>query len=247
MLIHCNHFQPCLYYKWAPSSEFVSSSIPSWQILTAHAQPFRGDRDLAFCLNVPLDSMLVWASSGGSGETAHMRRLAWTFAARIGDKYQIRLTQSKHVYVYAAYIVWQKISMKLTPTWQNQQNICVPTDTQISLGIRLVWSASSLSAWRKLGPLATHWAHNKDSDQTGLMPRLIWVFAGCTVILLVLSCCGTKFSFMYWCFGISWSVNSFEPRHEKTCFCHMRITKVQISLRIRAVWSAPLLFTALTL
>ena len=24
-----------------------------------------------------------------------MRRLAWTFAARIGDKYQIRLTQSK--------------------------------------------------------------------------------------------------------------------------------------------------------
>ena len=27
-------------------------------------------------------------------------------------------------------------------------------------------------------------------------------------------------------------------------FCHMRITKVQISLRIRAVWSAPLLFAA---
>ena len=38
--------------------------------------------------------MLVWASSGGSGETARMRRLAWTFAARIGDKYQIRLTRS---------------------------------------------------------------------------------------------------------------------------------------------------------
>ena len=81
-------------YIWAPSSEFVSSSIPSWQILTAHAKPFRGARDLAFCLKVPLDSLLVWASSGGSGETARMRRLAWTFAARIGDKYQIRLTQS---------------------------------------------------------------------------------------------------------------------------------------------------------
>ena len=77
---------------WAPSSKFVSSSIPSWQILTAHAQPFRGARDLAFCLKVPLDSLLVWASSEGSGETARMRRLAWTFAARIGDKYQIRLT-----------------------------------------------------------------------------------------------------------------------------------------------------------
>ena len=78
---------------WAASSKFVSSSIPSWQILTAHAQPFRGARDLAFCLKVPLDSMLVWASSGGSGETAQMRRLAWTFAACICDKYQICLTR----------------------------------------------------------------------------------------------------------------------------------------------------------
>ena len=76
---------------WAESSEIVSSSIPSWQILTAHAQPFRGARDLAFCLKVSLDSLLVWASSEGSGETARMRRLAWAFAARIGDKYQIRL------------------------------------------------------------------------------------------------------------------------------------------------------------
>ena len=31
-------------------SEFLSSSIPSWQIPTVHAQPFRGSRDLAFCL-----------------------------------------------------------------------------------------------------------------------------------------------------------------------------------------------------
>ena len=76
---------------WAPSNEFVSSSILSWQILTAHSQPFRRARDLAFCLKVPLDSLLVWASSGGSGKTARMRRLAWIFAARIGDKYQIRL------------------------------------------------------------------------------------------------------------------------------------------------------------
>ena len=79
---------------WAPSSKFVSSSIPSWHILTVHAQPFRGARDLAFCLKVSLDSLLVWASSGGSGETAQMRRLAWTFAARIDNKYQIRLTRS---------------------------------------------------------------------------------------------------------------------------------------------------------
>ena len=39
---------------------------------------------------------------------------------------------------------------------------------------------SSLSEWRELRSLATHWAHSKDSDQTGWMPRLIWVFAGRT-------------------------------------------------------------------
>ena len=89
------HFEFMGDIRWAPSSEFVSSSIPSWQISTAHVQPFRGDRDLVFCLKVPLDSLLVWASSEGSGETARMRRLAWTFAARIGDKYQIRLTRSR--------------------------------------------------------------------------------------------------------------------------------------------------------
>ena len=57
--------------------------------------------------------------------------------------------------------------------------------------IRPVWSESSLSAWRNLGSLATHWAHSEDSDQTGRMPRLIWVFAGRTLILLVLSCRGS--------------------------------------------------------
>ena len=68
-----------------------------------------------------------------------------------------------------------------------------PAKTQISLGIHPVWSESSLSAWRKLGSLATHWAHSEDSDQTGRMPRLIWVFTGHTVILLVLSWGGSDY------------------------------------------------------
>ena len=53
-----------------------------------------------------------------------------------------------------------------------------PAMTQISLGIRLVWSETSLSAWR--------------------MPRWIWVFAGRTAILLVLS----------WGGSISWHYDS---------------------------------------
>ena len=55
-----------------------------------------------------------------------------------------------------------------------------PAKTKISLGIRPVWSECSLSAWRKLGSLATHWPHSEDSDQTGGMIRLIWVFTGRT-------------------------------------------------------------------
>ena len=76
--------------------------------------------------------------------------------------------------------------------------------TQFSLGIRPVWSESSLSAWRKLGSLATHWADSEDSDQIGRMPRLIWVFAGRTVILLVLSW-GGSFLFLIWSKLILWS------------------------------------------
>ena len=48
--------------------------------------------------------------------------------------------------------------------------------TQISLGIHPVWSESSLSAWRNIGPLTTFWAHSEDwSDWVE-----IWVFAGRT-------------------------------------------------------------------
>ena len=99
------------------------SSIPSWQILTAHAQPFRGARDLAFIVKVPLDSLLVWARSGGSGETARMRRLAWTFAARIGDKYQIRLTRPIYSPTssleYYVDICWEELTSWLSacPVW----------------------------------------------------------------------------------------------------------------------------------
>ena len=76
------------------------------------------------------------------------------------------------------------------PTITN--NVAVrPAKTQISLGIRPVWSEPSLSAWRNLRSLATNWAHSEDTDQTGRIPRLTWVFAGCTHTLLILSCRGS--------------------------------------------------------
>ena len=68
---------------------------------------------------------------------------------------------------------------------------------------------SSLSAWRNLGPLATHWVHSEDSDQTGRMPRLIWVFAGCTITLLVLSCRGSIF--------MSQMTKGMKPQYQYRC------------------------------
>ena len=72
---------------------------------------------------------------------------------------------------------------------------CWPSKDSVQPGHRPVWSESLLCAWRKLGSLATHWAHNENSDQTGQMPRLNLVFAGPTLILLVLSCHGSFNSF----------------------------------------------------
>ena len=47
-----------------------------------------------------------------------------------------------------------------------------PAKTQISLGIRPVWSESSLSAWRKVGTLATHWTHSEGSEMSEIEP--VW-------------------------------------------------------------------------
>ena len=77
-------------------------------------------------------------------------------------------------YYYLEYGSTLLLSLK-TYTWHVRS-----AKTQNSLGISPVWSESSLSAWRKLGSLATHWAHSEDCDQTGRVPRLIWVFAGRT-------------------------------------------------------------------
>ena len=72
---------------------------------------------------------------------------------------------------------WPCAQRRLRPAWASAQS-----------------DQSSLSAWRQLGSFATHWAHREDSDQTGWMPRLIWVFDGRTLILLVLSCRSSDYS-----------------------------------------------------
>ena len=51
----------------------------------------------------------------------------------------------------------------IEPPHDKTSNVVVcPAKSQISLGIRPVWSESSLSAWRKLGSLPTHCVHSED-------------------------------------------------------------------------------------
>ena len=104
-----------------------------------------------------------------------------------------------------------------------------PEKTQISLDIRPVRSESSLSVWRKLGSLVMHWAQSEESDQFGRMSRLIWAFAGRTVILLVLSWGG---SHRYEC-----KLNDFNPanpfNHENT-----RVNIIITALHNIEIWAA---------
>ena len=65
-------------------------------------------------------------------------------------------------------------------TRQNQQN-----DLYAQLRLISAWAPaqsdqSLLSPWRNNGSLAAHRMHSKGSDQTGRMPRLFWVIAGCS-------------------------------------------------------------------
>ena len=77
---------------------------------------------------------------------------------------------------------------------ENQQNECAPSLPSLigvfAVCIRPVWSESSLCAQWVAKDLH---ADSEDTDQTGRMPRLIWVFAGHTLILLVLSCRGSYY------------------------------------------------------
>ena len=72
---------------------------------------------------------------------------------------------------------WNFKHQKWATSWQNQQNdLCAQ---------RRLRSARA-SAWRSIGFLAIHKAYSKDSDQTGRMRRLIWVFAGHTSFCFIM-------------------------------------------------------------
>ena len=79
--------------------------------------------------------------------------------------------------------------------------------------LRSAWAStqsdqSSLcTQWVAKDPRFLH-VDSKDSDQTGQMPRLIWVFTGSTITLLVLSCRGSNLNKVFYNFlEINWAVS----------------------------------------
>ena len=70
--------------------------------------------------------------------------------------------------------------IKEPPHDKTNKIIVRPAKIQISLGIRPVWSEALMGAqWVAKDQSIPH-VDNEDSDQTGRVPRLIYVFAGCT-------------------------------------------------------------------
>ena len=112
----------------------------------------------------------MYAHREGFGMTTQMRRLAWVFAGRLCDKYHKLARNNWDTWINCCYDLknWTEVLTHEMHLDKTNNAVARPEKTQISLGIRPVWSESSLSTWRKLGSLATHWVHSKDSDQTGL-------------------------------------------------------------------------------
>ena len=95
-----------------------------------------------------------------------------------------------------------------------------PAKTQISLGICPVWSVFAVrmkKAWMLSYPMSTQWRLWSDWADA----RLIWVFAGCTVILLVLS-------WLIWC--SSWKFESQPNTVEK--WTNLYLDKLYIHLSL---------------
>ena len=109
--------------------------------------------------------------------------------------------------------------IKRAASWQNRQSECAPSEDSHQPGhppslirvfaVRMkkpwaqsdqsheetlspIWSEPSLCAQRVAKDPSFLHADSGDPDQTGRMPRLIWVFAGRTLTLLVLSCRGSS-------------------------------------------------------
>ena len=102
----------------------------------------------------------------------------------------LQVTSMSHImrksvicHVYNTYSCYIQNSKTLAAFCSGAGHLTKPTKWPV----RLVWSVSSLLAWRKLGSLATHWAHSEDADQTGRMRSESLLGAHCHFVGFVMS------------------------------------------------------------
>ena len=154
------HDKPTKWHVRSAKTQFSLGIRPVWSESSLCAQWVA--KDLSF----------LHADSEDSGQTGRMPKLIRVFAGRtcyfVGFVTR-RLISDARFIMGAGSCISLYISYgnpcELPHDKTNKMSVR-PAKTRISLGIRPVWSESSLSAWRKFGTLATHWAHSEDSDQT---------------------------------------------------------------------------------
>ena len=134
---------------------------------------------------------------------------------------------------------------RVTPL-TGQQN-----DLSTQWRLRSAWAStqldqSSLSTWRNSQSSTIHKKHSKGYDQTGQMPRLIWVFAGCTGFFLFCCAAAQIGCFLHIKIYISlalwdeWVLYIFEISHNihvQMHIMHMQTVNVQVRLQIHVVLS----------
>ena len=124
-------------------------------------------------LDVQADLRLCWSNIAQDTFSHAQAHLVGTVKCFDGNFQKVKLVYiiGEHSLPVSAYEPQHDKTNKVTVR---------PAKSQISLGICPVWSESSLCAqWVAKDPNFLH-AGSEDSDQSGRMPRLIWVFAGRT-------------------------------------------------------------------
>ena len=105
------------------------------------------------------------------------------FAASLQKERALRFAYQSIICVYGMLLFGCALTVSETyepPQFKTNKMTVHPAKTQISLGFRPVWSESSLCAQLVAKDQIFLHADSEGSDQTGRMPKLIWVFAGRT-------------------------------------------------------------------
>ena len=110
---------------------------------------------------------------------------------------------AKNAGIDASRVVFSPVAPKVSEPVHDKTNemTCAPREDLDRLGIRQSDQSSLCAQWVAKDPRFLH-ADSKGSDQTERMPRLIWVFAGCTghsvsFVMLWLNC-----SLLFHCFTL---------------------------------------------